>query len=860
MPVFTPAPPFMYLRITFPTFARLPSCEPIMNTSLLRRLFFALAIPALLLSAGCSSCPSTNGDPTVSEPKNEQEADQPQEQTPGQLPMPEETRLVLTVVPDEASSFLASMRGGVEVDEDPVDAMAVLLAALLDGQAPGSTLRSRPSLDTEQLGLDGSRPVVVAISTRGNGEHLRHLTNAVPPIGPDSLFRGFSWRLFVPTDTPSTVVDAIDAGELGNSSMIQRTEDLDGYLVVDAHHDLHKAQADHMGFELPSIDYAADEDYFRRQTPAAETFLAEPTALSVYLRGDDLPVWAALLASNDAHTALEMATVDQRQELLTQSMLTAAQLLQMAGDDVREYEDFAFGLHGDDADSLTIQLVQTHTALGEELAGSDDALLTLDSQFNLKWTSPTVDDARGIDAPQWMVELGDEPDSLQMLAETFRSSGRWAHVIPKALYPRAFDRGIDHLPLLGNLGISTDETLVNLSQLDAFVPADNLQLESRTAEGYSTTYLFTGDEPSGLSLNDDQHFQLQDPPTPTSSCLRRMQHLSATLLEQMGDFGTDPAQSLDEILTGCENDAADIADEELQQARWIAGRWAFTLANQALLKGDNDEALEHLTNACSLDYALACDYRDDVAQLGGPDDFPRVEQARFFVDELDRAVPLLSPEGYFSVSSTIYRPSFLDHHGADDLASWTGSSDARLHFPMLARTMPAALVDGPGDRRHLAYLLTADPDAPAAWLAELTAAVDSLPIDAAHRRAGRGDAEVDLSQKFAAIVVDAPGSDADDGRPVILTLPAGATGDGGQRFGITFNGSMDEMTVARRTMNIDEALAFADEHGHPGRQWGFEVTLDGDVTAQQIADLYSALDRWHADRHTTPLRFVINRQ
>lgn len=377
------------------------------------------------------------------------------------LPMPEQTRLLIRVQPEEfdalvdvGAPYLKALGAPAAAQASPV---RYIVAGLL-GQPRGwlppfeRQFEGLEEVSTALEAFDGSRAVVVALSTRGNEEHLRHLVAGVPPTGARSMFQGFSTRLFIPAadaDQLRRQLEDFCEGPQRDCSQVQRIGTHADYAVVDSHSGPFGALRDE--FEAgPVVDTwdGVDPDYGRRTTPAMRTFLGSQAAVSVYVRGEDLPVLGAFVGSIEAFQALHMATPQNRRRMMNRAFSIIGDILDIASPEVREFEDLAVAVGADANAGLFIESSRSFTRRGAELADGERATLQLVADaprepiLEVAWMKRAAAD---VELPRWMRRLAEDDDPAAGFVERFRMGGIWMYGVVLANYPRAFAAGARHL-------------------------------------------------------------------------------------------------------------------------------------------------------------------------------------------------------------------------------------------------------------------------------------------------------------------------------------------------------------------------------------------------------------------------------
>ena len=415
---------------------------------------------ALLLLAACSTTP--DGPDDAAAPIEVPEGGDVFESSLATLPMPLETHLLLRFDPQQADHLaetIAPLMGtdGMNLtgtDLSGGDVRNLLFQFFIQG--PASYWGAVEEVDLR--GLDQSRPILVAVSSRGNENHLEYLEDGLLPLNINNHYRGLSWRLFLPAADLSQLQSDLESGRLGDPFLIRHLQAHDDYLLVDIHYDYLMHFGERYGLEVEPIDYGAHATgFWDRQTPAQAHFLLQDTAAGLYFKNESLATWAALSISADAFYALERATPDNRHRLLARGHMMAGDLLSLDGGDVREYEDISLNLTAAASTPLAGQVVRTYTATGAVLADQEHSVRTVTRQrlddplIDFIWNDAGDLPEEAVDTPQWMAELLQQESPDSQLMELFRSTGSWPYYIFQASYPRAFLKGLESFPMIGQL-------------------------------------------------------------------------------------------------------------------------------------------------------------------------------------------------------------------------------------------------------------------------------------------------------------------------------------------------------------------------------------------------------------------------
>ncbi len=349
-----------------------------------RITFFAVAL--VLWALGCTT-PSPRADEAPA-------PDTPSvfTTTEAALPMPAQTLAVIRWEPDQARAFLRL-----------VD---VALSMAHPTNPLGWKLTQRPRLwQAENIydaledlfdvhGLDRSRSMIAAISSRGNEDYLRAKEFRIPSFSPQA-YRGYSLRVFLPAAELSALRDEVERMAQAEASPFRRIDAFQDYLIIDVDFFPPRLSEDG-GYEFVDLDYSGeDPNFWDRQTPAQADFLEHDPVLGIYLKIADLAPMIALTR----YGYVGMGPI-QRFALL------------MDDPDVREVEDLSFFIDEDEGGNLNARLVRTFTPHGSTLAHAQEGAPELplhgaaDPLLELAWSRPaSMEDVR---LPSWSQDPEDE--------------------------------------------------------------------------------------------------------------------------------------------------------------------------------------------------------------------------------------------------------------------------------------------------------------------------------------------------------------------------------------------------------------------------------------------------------------------
>lgn len=428
--------------------------------------FVSLILLSILVFAACSTTPVKQDSLATPEAPRIDE-----------LPLPEETLLVLRVTPDEMNTAweqateVLNLPPGLARDVDILD---LILFATLGNRGPlfGESLSRNDSPSLE--GLDTSRSLLIALSVRGNEEHFRHIRHSLPPIGAETLLRNFSFRLYLPAINADQVKETIQSGAFGNPQLLQRVEIFGDYVVIDSHDDMMVTWARFFDFTPDEIDYTASIDqYWTRQTPAQQEFLNSSSAFSLYARNENLATLMATLSSLEAMEALERATPNRRYQMLSFSHQIIESILRLDGPDAHEYEDGAFIITANSDGQAELIGLRTFTTLGAAINAHSLRSYELPREhhpaplMHFSWAASQLG-AQGeeqVQVPLWLEEILMRGDGYAELANLFRYTGNNVQYLANLNYPRGFLKAFENLPMIGTPPMSNPYLLAAAGSL-----------------------------------------------------------------------------------------------------------------------------------------------------------------------------------------------------------------------------------------------------------------------------------------------------------------------------------------------------------------------------------------------------------
>lgn len=416
--------------------------------SAVRRLLLAALVIALSACASAPDRAAEQGGLTEDTPAPE-----------FSLPLPEHTRLLVRLQPEGIDGLIEAARPyvramGSELPEMGEPGPLAVWAAVVGARRVRYAGPEEASELAQGLeGFDKSRPIFIALSTRGNEEHLRHLKGAVPPVGTRSLFAGFSSRLFIPATDPDGLrarLAKLFEPSPTASPGVRRVATHAEYVVVDIHYDPLAVVRERLGVEPVELQWAAsDRSYVERMTPALASFLRSEASVALYMRNEDLPEIGALMGSMEALQALESAAIDKRADLLTIGYALAGDVLRMASPEAREFEDMAVAMDADAAGGLHLEAHRTFTTLGATLAHAGEARPDLgvtasdEPVLDLSWSRAKSSAPDQAPTPYWLARLVGDDAAGRKVMNLLRMGGVWPWVVALTNYPTAFEDGME---------------------------------------------------------------------------------------------------------------------------------------------------------------------------------------------------------------------------------------------------------------------------------------------------------------------------------------------------------------------------------------------------------------------------------
>lgn len=392
---------------------------------------------------------------------------QPLEAPEMSLPMPEHTRAIVRVHPQRFGEFLEAVNARARAAGAPgmaaVDRPEALVAfaALSPASSRPGMLKQLLTADEEDYqelakhfsSVDGSRPILLAVSTRGNEGLLNRLRYGLPVYTDWQDYpAGLSRRVFIPVTDPEEFRSDLDdiRSELRLSEdAIRRFDSRAGYVAIDIHQRTAQEQLSEDPFV---VDWGANEEgYWSRDTPALRAFLQRDSAISIYARGADLPPMGALSGMVQAAEALGSATPQNRRAMYARGSSLASQLFFMESPESREFEDMTVAIVANDDHELVADLYRSHTEYGARIAEAARLDVELPS---IRVDAPKIDfewardghAARGqAIQPTWMQAFDGDGGPGKDLAALLRATGFWGYAVAMLNYPQGFGSGLAQL-------------------------------------------------------------------------------------------------------------------------------------------------------------------------------------------------------------------------------------------------------------------------------------------------------------------------------------------------------------------------------------------------------------------------------
>lgn len=461
----------------------------------MHRCILAVILCALAGLTACSSTPDRDdAEPVVKKLQAPEMS----------LPMPEQTRMLMRVDPRELRAGLQVMKGyapNVGAAESAAFEYPgkVLVAALLLRETKYQRIMKLPSKRVANIfpAMDSTRPMLVALSTRGNDGAFRHLENNVPPHQPEALPIGPSTRLFVPASDASALRSQMEqfcAQGKGMCRSVERFATASDYAVVDIFYDW---LGPRMRKNAPALAYdewdEADEGYWQRDTAALRAFLTRDAALSMYMRAEDLPAMGALQGAGEVLDAVGSVQRSRLLEMMNMGYRIAGQLFRLEAPQARETEDAAFFLRAEGDKGVVFDTVRSYTRQGAEVAEAADreielpSLETKGALVEFDWVRDNGAAVEAAKLPRWAEELLAGEYGAGEAAEIFRNGGLWAYMIPVFSYPDAFRLALQEI--VGDSGPRqirqlqrADEVLAMRASLD-WVADDKAPMGARPKGG-----------------------------------------------------------------------------------------------------------------------------------------------------------------------------------------------------------------------------------------------------------------------------------------------------------------------------------------------------------------------------------------
>ncbi len=372
-----------------------------------------------------------------------------------QLPMPEQTVGVLRVNLEQADVVgdvmgLDRLVGSIDPSQWLIYALIHPRSPLMDGRASLEGLRSIQ-------GMDQSRDLVVALTTRGNDEHLRHLKYGVPTETTEGRSRGFSWRLFIPTEDSRALQQELEDSEYLESRYPREVEitdhlEAEQYLVVEVHRDPALGMKQVTDRPAGKIDLSInDADFWNRMTPAQTQFLGADAGMALYLDTERMAEVAAMLDVLGGQRAIWTASPDNRQGLLTQVFRDAGQTMTLGSPEVREVEDMTLLIDGDEAKAWKARWVRSHTRQGRTMTKEGTVTHSFEREVlddaSIDFTWGRRDEPASGGRPGWLRDIQAADDPERALDRFAGATGYWLLALPALKYPVAFNRSLQNLDL-----------------------------------------------------------------------------------------------------------------------------------------------------------------------------------------------------------------------------------------------------------------------------------------------------------------------------------------------------------------------------------------------------------------------------
>lgn len=381
------------------------------------------------------------------------------------LPYPEQTRSVLALRPDRAPDAVGSVRaslgaargsppgeaergssesGEAESPSPASRAATAAVAGMLNArgvgvpQIPGLYRQlAEPSGDWAGrllTAIDTERPLLFALSTRFNDSVLRTLRLGAPAVDASVLPTGPTGRLFLPaaegTSELKAQIENLCGEDRSQCASVPRVASHDSWVVVDVGSGLSPDEGSGRGGSSGPDWSGSDEEYFERATPAARAFLESDSALSMYIRTDDVPELGAVIGAFEARNALANAAPANRTELYNKGLSIAGTVFEFSDPETRETEDASLAIDAPRPGAWSAEVVSTHTAHGRAVAdaGTIDARLpqveaaspVLEFEFAAD-TEAAFDEAR----PPRPLRRAAESGDWGRVAEMLRTGGAW---------------------------------------------------------------------------------------------------------------------------------------------------------------------------------------------------------------------------------------------------------------------------------------------------------------------------------------------------------------------------------------------------------------------------------------------------
>jgi len=399
------------------------------------------------------------------------------------LPYPEQTRAVVRVRFDalarawrEIETYAAAARdappakptgddrdapsGESGSDERARRALRAALGGLLTGEH--STLDLQAWFEVASA-ADGpaapelsavavDRPVVAALSTRGNQTSLRAITSGAPLFEIDDVGLGPSLRIFVPAADGDagplySQLESLCGRDRQQCPSVVRLARHDSWVVLDVELDpVEDLRNERTSETLRDRWSGSEANYFDRKTPAARAFFEPGAAVSIYARASDIPEFAALVGFADAAEGVAAPDAEFPAELVNNGVAAAGNAFGLRDSRTREHEDVALRLGELDSGGWSLEAVATRTPRGREVARAsriDAELPRISTERPLLAFEYAADHDAALDEA-FLPELFRHPaeGGLYHVRERLRDTAPWGPYHVAISYPTAFIKTI----------------------------------------------------------------------------------------------------------------------------------------------------------------------------------------------------------------------------------------------------------------------------------------------------------------------------------------------------------------------------------------------------------------------------------